>query len=358
MSNPIPQSAGLLAIAVALATAALPAVAKEGTKGTLYVTNQGGSVTVVDPATFAAEKSVDLKDSDPRGLAVTPDGKYLLTANQKTGDVAVIDTATLKVVRRVPIGKNPEFLRILPSGGKAFVTYEPGSKGGPPKKGGKDEDEGGPKIPAEVAVIDLKTWKVVASIVGAPETEGIEFSRDNKQVAITNEGDDTVTVYDVASNKLVKTVDLHSHGSRPRGIKVAPDGSHYVVTLENSNGLAVLDADFKVVKVVPTGKGPYGVAFDKSGKHIIVAASRDSLLQVFDGASYAKLVEVPVGKRCWHFSYTPDESHLLVACGRSNEVQVIDGSSFKPVKAIAGFDLPWGIVAYPKADGSLDAPGE
>lgn len=351
MSNPILKSAGLAAI-VATFAAAAPALAA----GTIYVTNQGGGVTLLDPAKLAPEQTIELKDNDPRGLAVTPDGKYLLTANQKTGDVAVIDTATRKVARRVLIGKNPEFLRILPDGSKAFVTYEPSSEGGPPKKGGKDDDDSGPKIPGQVAVIDLKSWKVIASIVCAPETEGIEFSKDNKRIAITNEGDDTVTVYDIASGKLQKTVDLHAQGSRPRGIKRAPDGSRYVVTLENSNGLAVLDGEFNVVKTVPTGKGPYGVAFDKTGKHIFVAASRDSLLQVFDGASYAKLADIPIGKRCWHFSFTPDESQLLVACGRSNEVLVIDAASYKPVKTIPGFDMPWGIVTYPKTDGSLDAP--
>lgn len=354
MTKRYPQFACGLAAALGLTTVAVPALAA----GAIYVTNQGSGVAVLDPASLATVKTVDLKGNDPRGLAVTPDGKHLLTANQKTADVAVIDTATLKVVRRVPIGKNPEFMRILPDGKRAFVTYEPSSEGGPPKKDGKpgDDDDDGPKLPGQVAVIDLKTWKVVASIVGAPETEGIEFSPDNKRIAITNEGDDTVTVYDIASYKLLKTVDLHAHGSRPRGIKVAPDGSHYVVTMENSNGLVVLDPDFNFVKSAPTGKGPYGVAFDKSGKRIFVAASRDSLLQVFDGDTYAKVAEVPVGKRCWHFSFTPDERQLLLACGRSNEVQVIDAGSYTLTKTLPGFDLPWGVVAYPKADGSLDAP--
>jgi len=351
MSNAILKFAGVSSIAAVLQAAA-PALAA----GTVYVTNQGGSVTLLDAATLAPEDTIELKDNDPRGVAVTPDGKYLLTANQKTGDVAVIDTATRKVVRRVPIGKNPEFLRVLPDGGKAFVTFEPSSEGGPPKsKSGKD-DQDVAEIPAQVAVIDLKSWRTVASIVGAPETEGIEFSKDGKRIAISNEGNDTVTVYDIATGKLQKTVDLHAQGSRPRGIKLAPDGSYYVVTMENSNGMVILDPDFNVVKSVPTGKGPYGVAFDRMGKHILVAAARDSLLQVFDGTSYAKLAEIPIGKRCWHFTYTPDESRLLVACGRSNEVQVIDATTWKPVKSIPGFDLPWGIVTFPKANGSLDAP--
>jgi YVTN family beta-propeller protein len=332
-----------------LAALAAPALARD----VAYVTSQGDGVAVVDAADLTVARTVDLGDSGPRGLALTPDGKYLLTANQKTADLAVIDTASLKVVRRVPIGKNPEFLRILPGGGKAFVTYEPGSKGGPPGKGGDDDDEG-PKIPAEVAVIDLSTWKVVHSIVGAPETEGIEFSADQKTLAITNEGDDTVTVYDVGSYKLLKTVDLHGHGHRPRGIKLSPDGAHYVVTMEDSNNFVVLDRDFNFVKSVPTATGPYGVAFDKAGKRIVVAAARAARLQVFDAASYEPLADVAVGKRCWHFTFTPDESRLVLACGRSNDLEVVDATSYKLTKTVPGFKLPWGIVTYPKAYGSLE----
>ena len=337
-------------LAAPLLCAALPAAAG----ATAYVTNQGDGVTLIDTATLTAGRRVELPNSDPRGLAVTPDGKYLLTANQKSGDVAVIDTGSLQVSRRIPIGKNPEFLRILPDGSKAFVTYEPGVKSGPPGKEGKDDDSG-PQKPAEVAVIDLKTWKVIASIVGAPETEGIEFTPDGKRIAITNEGDDTVTVYDIATAKLVLSLDLRSHGHRPRGIKLAPDGRSYIVTMENSNNFLVLDAEFKLQKSVPTAMGPYGVAFDRSGRRIVIAASRDSRLQVFDASSYARIADIPVGKRCWHFSFTPDESKLLVACGRSNDVEVVDAATYQVIKTLPGFQQPWGIVTYPKAYGSLEA---
>jgi YVTN family beta-propeller protein len=354
MSHSIHKPVCALAVAAALAAGADSVLAD----GAIYVSNQGSGIAVLDAQKLAPVGQIDLKDSAPRGLAVTPDGKFLLTANLKTSDVAVIDTATLKVVRRIPIGKNPEFLRILPDGSKAFVTYEPSSTGGPPKKDGKEEEDDDDKLPGQVAVIDLKKWKVVASIVGAPETEGIEFSPDAKRVAITNEGNDTVTVYALPSHKLVKTIDLHPHGSRPRGIKVAPDGSRYVVTMENSDSLVVLDRDFNFVQSVPTAKGPYGVAFDKSGQHIIVVAARDAVVQVLDGVSYAKLAEIPVGKRCWHFSYTPDETQLLVACGRSNDVHVIDAATYKVTATLPGFDLPWGVVTYPKTDGSLDAPAK
>jgi YVTN family beta-propeller protein len=350
MPHQIAKWAAAATLACQLAMSAVAAQAA----GVAYVTNQGEGVALIDLGQLTVGKTLAMPDNDPRGLAVTPDGKFLLTSNLKTGDVAVVDTATLKIVRRIPIGANPEFLRISPDGSKAFVTYEPSSSGGPPGK--EDDDDKAPKKPGHVAVIDLQQWVVVRSIVGAPETEGTEFSPDGKNVVVSNEGNDTLTVYDIASGSLLQSIDLHAYGHRPRGLKLFPNGRQYLVTMEDTDNFVVLDQDFKFVKSMPTAKGPYGVAFDKAGKRIVVAAARGGKLQVFDAATFTAVADIPVGKRCWHFSFTPDESKILLACGRSNDVEVIDAVSWKVTSTLPGFKLPWGIVTYPKANGSLDAP--
>ncbi|WP_272198295.1 YncE family protein, partial [Acinetobacter baumannii] len=144
------------------------------------------------------------------------------------------------------------------------------------KKDDKDD------APAEVAIIDLSQWAVVGRIKAARETEAIEFSPDGKLLLVANEGDNTVGVYDLSTLKQIQSVDVAPFGNRPRGIKIAPDGKTYVVTLENSNNLLLLDAGFKPIRAVPTERGPYGVAFDREGRYLWVAASRADQLQVFD----------------------------------------------------------------------------
>ena len=84
--------------------------------------------------------------------------------------------------------------------------------------------------------------------------------------------------------------------------------------------------------------------------------AKGKALQVFDAKTFEPIRNVPTGDRCWHFTFTPDDSHILVACGRSNEVVVIDAKTLEPVKRIADKKMPWGIVTYPKAIGSLDVP--
>ncbi len=323
--------------------------------GVAYVTNQDKGVSVISLENFSVIDTIDIEAKEPRGIGITNDGKLLITANREGGDVSVIDTATKKVVKHIPIGQNPEFVRVF--GDFAYVSYEPSAKAGPPPKPGEkeDDDDEGEQLPAGIAIIDLKAMNVVKTIMSGPETEGIEFSHDGTKMLVTNEGDNTITVYDIKSGKLVSKVDTHKLGDRPRGIKASPDGKSYVVTLEYGDKILLLDEKFKPLKTVATAKGPYGIAFDKSGKRLLVAAFKDKQLQVFNGKTLALEKTVPIGDRCWHFTFTPDEKHLLVACGRSHEVQVLDGATYQPVSQVKDLNLPWGIVTYPKAMGSLDA---
>jgi YVTN family beta-propeller protein len=317
-----------------------------------YVSTPSG-VTVIDLVRLEPIKDIDVGGKGPRGLGISPDGKFLFTANQETGDVSVVDTATFNVIRRIPVGKNPEFMRVEPDGRKAYVTYEPSVVSGPPKKEAKEEEGGSP---AEVAAVDFQKGSATSFLAGGRETEGIEFSPDGKYIVVANEGNDTVAIYDKASGRAIRTVNVRPYGSRPRGVKISPDGRMYVVTMENSNNFILFDPDFKFIKSVATEQGPYGVTFDRAGKRILIAAARSKNLQVFDAQTLATLASVPIGERCWHFSFTPDDTKIIAACGRSNDLRVIDAVNYKPLKTIAGIKLPWGVVTYPKAFGSLDTP--
>jgi len=254
------------------------------------------------------------------------------------------------------VGKNPEFVRVYK--GFVFVSTEPSSKGGPPPKPGEavKEDDDDDKVPAIIAVVDLKKGKKVREIVGGPETEGVEFSKDGKKIIITNEADNTITIHNFATGKLLKTISTKEYGDRPRGIKASPDGSYYVATLEYGNKFMVLDKKFNVTRTVETGQAPYGISFDRKGERIFIATSKEKALQVFDAKTFEKIKDISTGNRCWHFSFTPDDKQILLACGKSQAVMVIDTETLEKTKEIADKEMPWGVVTYPKSMGSLDQP--
>lgn len=343
-------------IAMALA-ATFPVTSFAENKGVAYVSSQEGAVTVIDLETMQPKGTLDIAAKGPRGIGITADGKWLVTANKDDGNISVVNTSTGKLDKQIFIGKNPEFVRV--QGNMAYVTFEPSLQAGasprsaPKNVSDKAEED---KVPGHVAIVDLIAGKIIVDIVGKPETEGVELTKDGRELIVTNESDNSISVHEVSSGKLLKNISVAQYGDRPRGIKVSPDGSTYVITLEMSNKMLVLNDKFEVIKEIATGKTPYGVSFDKEGKRVFVAENKEKMLQVFNAKTWEKIKDIPTGDRCWHFTFTPDNQQIMLVCGRSNEILVIDAERLEVTKRISNSGLPWGIVTYPKSMGSLDQP--
>lgn len=292
-----------------------------------------------------------------RGMGISEDGKTLAVAIKSSGELLLVDVESRKISKRIAVGKNPEFVRVLND--KAFVAYEPSSQTMAPgadasqakKKVKADDDDA---TPARVSVVDLKTGKKIADIEAGLETEGIEFSADEQLLLVTNESDENVSIHDIATGKLVKKVDTKKHGLRPRGIKRSPEGNTFAVTLELSDKMLILNKHFDVQEVISTGNIPYGVTFNAAGTEIYVALAKAKAVQVFDSKTYALKRQINVGERCWHFTLNQDESKLLAACGRSNNIVIADTQTGKILQEISSPGMPWGIITYPRSTGSLD----
>jgi YVTN family beta-propeller protein len=329
-----------------------------------YISEEEGGIKVIDLNTLQVVRSVQPADIAPRGIGVTFDGKYLITADKNTADVAVFSTPRLTLVRRMRIGDNPEYIKMDPSDDRVFATFEPGSSGGPPASetagappaAADDDDDDADEPPAQIATFSVPDWTTGPVSTAGKETEGLEFSADGKQMMVANEAQNTIGIFDASTGAHIRDVDMKPYGIRPRGVKRSPLGDGYAVTMEASGTLARLDNNFNVLKTVPTEAKPYGVAFDSSGKRIFVAAAMAKKLEVFSADTLQLLGEAPIGQRCWHFTFTPDDSKLLLACGRSNTIYVIDANTYQPITTIGGFKLPWGIVTYPRSYGTLGLP--
>lgn len=339
--------AGILGVAWLARPARVP-------ENVAYVSDEKGGITVIDLKTLDILKQIDLKGVEPRGISLTSDGRYLVTANKDTSDASVIDTRSFRTVRRIHIGTNPEFLKLHPSGKWLFTSHEPASAGAPPKQDAEKKGVWSP--PSRIVALDVQNWSIARAFSGGTETEGIEFSRDGKILIVTNEAENTIAVYEVETGKLVREIDVTPYGLRPRGVKVSRKGNTYAVTLEASNKLLLFDQDFTLIRSISTRAGPYGVAYDREGRRLLVAAAKAQMLQVYDADALQLMAEVPVGQRCWHFTFTPDDSKILLACGRSNDVHIIDAKTYRPIRVLKGLQMPWGIVTYPRAYGSLDLP--
>ncbi|HSD75438.1 MAG TPA: cytochrome D1 domain-containing protein [Steroidobacteraceae bacterium] len=73
----------------------------------LYMsTGRGGTVAVVDLATSKLLREIPVGPR-PWGIALSADGQRLYTANGPSNDVSVIDTTSLTVAKKIPVGSSP-----------------------------------------------------------------------------------------------------------------------------------------------------------------------------------------------------------------------------------------------------------
>jgi DNA-binding beta-propeller fold protein YncE len=314
-----------------------------------YITEEDGGISVVNLKTMQIERRIHFGRLAPRGLTVTGDGKYLITANKNTADLAIFSTPRLLLLKRVHVGSNPEFIKMAPGGERLFATFEPGSSGGPPKSldGKNEDDDANDEPPAQIAPFHIGDWAPGTVMTAGKETEGVEFSHDGKLMLVANEAQDTIGVFDPATSTHLRDVNVKAYGIRPRGIKASPLGTGYAVTMEASGTLLRMDQDLNVTKSIRTAEKPYGLAFDRTGQRIFVSAAAARKLQVFAADSLQLLAEIPTGQRWPAGARTIWWSSTRIPIGR---LEPSRGSSFLGVlsrtrRPMGVWDCPEGAAA-------------
>jgi PQQ-dependent catabolism-associated beta-propeller protein len=313
--------------------------------GRAYVSNEDGeSVTVIDTDKGAVIRTVSI-GKRPRGVKLSHDGSQLFVAvsglpkcppsvpdeeceklerDLKADGVAVMDTKTLKLVKVLHAGSDPEQFA-LHADGRMFVANEDIS---------------------QTTVIDTKSGKVLARIKVGDEPEGVGISPDGKWVLVTNESDNSISVIDSTSLKEMHHIIV---GKRPRDVAFTPDGKTAYVSGEFDSSLyrVALPHGKPVERVLELRKEarPMALQLDTKRNRLYLSTGRGGSVAVVDLKAAPKLVtEVQVGARPWGIALSEDGTRLYTANGPSNDVSVVDTATLKVVKKIPVGKSPWGIA--------------
>ena len=86
-----------------------------------YTSNErDNTMSVIDVDAGRVIKTVPTGQR-PRGILVTPDGKYVLVADGDDDEIQMFDTKTFDVVRTIPT-PDPELFALRPSGNPLYVS--------------------------------------------------------------------------------------------------------------------------------------------------------------------------------------------------------------------------------------------
>ena len=297
-------------------------------QGTAYVSSEkDDALTMIDLATLTVEGTVPTCKRG-RHIQLTPDRKIMVACTDSNA-ADVIDPATGKSLRRVPLGDEPEAFDISPDGKTLYVSNEDA---------------------AEASFIDAASGKKLQSIKVGQEPEGVKVSADGKTLYVTSEVASLVHVIDVATAKITKNVKV---GKRPRRMALTPDGKELWVTNELGASVSIIaTATHTVTDTIKLEvKGaraqditPVGILMARDGKRAFVALGKANHVAFVDVASRKVSNLVLVGKRAWNVALDKAEAKLFVVNGLSDDVTVVDVAGAKPIKSIPVGRVPYGVV--------------
>jgi len=194
----------------------------------------------------------------PKYVAVTPDDRYVLVTNWCSYDMSVVDHATLREIRRVPLGRFPRGIAVDRDSRTAYVAV----------MGSYD-----------IAKVDLRTFAVsyIRGVGSGPRH--LVLSDDGRRLYATLNGAGQVVAIDTATDRVVGRV---STGSQPRTMAISADGrALYVVNYSSSTVSVLRRSDLAVVETLSVCGNPIGITYEPVAHRLWVACYGGEI-QVFD----------------------------------------------------------------------------
>src|SRR5262250_2036614 len=124
---------------------------------------------------------------NPHMVMMSPDGRYVVTGGQRSNTAYIIDSRTLELVAKIPVGFAPEHLAFSPDGRWYY-------------QGNPEGDS--------ITVIDMQSLKAIKTIEGLHEPLNITFTPDGAKAYIGNYGAHWVGVVDVTRHELIKKINI------------------------------------------------------------------------------------------------------------------------------------------------------
>jgi YVTN family beta-propeller protein len=249
---------------------------------TLWVLNdKSNSLTRIDPSTGKMHETIPVLD--PYNMYYTPDGKYAIVVAEQRERLEFYDAATMKLrkelwvpckgVDHMDFSANGRYLIASCEFGGAVIKVDVASQKLigrlPLEPKGMPQDvklspDGAVFYAADmhtngIHMIDGESFKQIGFIPTGKGAHGLYVSRDSKIMYVSNRGEGTISLFNLAARKVEKKWELPGGGSPDMG-GVSADGK--VLWLSgryNSEVYAIDTSDGRLLARIPVGHGPHGL---------------------------------------------------------------------------------------------------
>ncbi len=185
--------------------------------------------------------------------------------------------------------------------------------------------------PITIAVIDLKTRKLVKSIAVGNTPHNIAFTGDGKFAYVTLQGGAGVAVIDMRALTKVRgfaTIDL------PHNLDFSPDGKTLWIRDFVGHVVAVNAATGKQLAEIPVGPSHAGIDVLSNGKYAFTGAIGGHHVDVIVPKTSKAIKHIDVGQGPHGVRSSRNGRWVYAAVTGTNEVAVIDTRTLEVVKQI------------------------
>lgn len=263
-------------------------------------------------------------------------GAFVYTADERGNSISAIDLAAGRV-RTVPIPISPHNLQITADGKRLLAVGDAVADGhghSNVDKAHSANDAKGRLLVLDTSKLDVKT---AANIAVGVHPAHVVADQSGTRAFVTNAGDNTVSVVDLAARKLIATIRV---GRYPHGLRMSPDGREVYVANVEDGTVSVIDAG-KLAETgrIQVGNTPVQVGFTPDGSRVYVSLRDENRVAVIDTAARRLIGTIDVGRNPIQVYATPDGRMVYVANQGSDEtpadtMSVIDVASGKVIDTI------------------------
>jgi YVTN family beta-propeller protein len=295
-----------------------------------YVSNQwSDNISVIDLATSSVIDTLQTANG-PSGLALSADGKLLYAVNTYSSNVSVIDLAKSEELKRLEVGNNPTGIQLSPEKKSLFVTSRRAIIA-----------PYGDLVKTDMTLINDSSARISGylTLESAHLAENVAFTPSGDLALVTlirpknlvpsiqvergfmmNHG---IGIFELKENG--RTIQLmldepNAYYADPFDIIITPDGKKAFVSHAGVDCISVLDMDSIrmlintstpemlkayennlgvssrfVVKRIPTGANPKGMALSPDGKKLYVAEQLQDRIAVINTETLETTAAIDLG---------------------------------------------------------------
>ena len=243
------------------------------------VVNYGDNdIDVFDIASRSILKTVDLgADTRPHGIAWMEDGRILATTEGGRSLVELMRTDLDWNVRSIPTDAEGTHMLAVDEAANVAFTANLGDR--------------------TVSRIDLEAGTVTHTATAGTQPEGIALTNDGEELWVSARGSDEVYVLDAEDLSELAVIKV---GAFPLRLLISPDGKHAVTSNLVDASVSVIDvASRDVVRTIPVGEdagsAQVTLLFSDDGRRLYVAETGTDTVAEVDFASGEVLRRIAVG---------------------------------------------------------------